>query len=67
MAGILPCMHDLSIIILVVEFLRQDPFRALGLIGLACVALSLTTNFDLLHVLGFVDVDEAQGGESSVA
>ena len=41
-------MHDLSLLILVVEFFRQDPFRALGLIGLACVAISMTTDFDLL-------------------
>lgn len=60
-------MHDLSIPILVADFFRQDPFRALGLIGFACVAVSVTADFDLLHMLGFVDVNEEQGRESSVA
>lgn len=59
-------MHDLSIPILVADFFKQDPFRALGLIGLACVAISATTDFDLLHVLGFTDIDEKQGRESSI-
>jgi len=56
----LPRMQDLSLVILVSEFFRQDPFRALGLLGFACVAVSMTTNFDLLHVLGFIDVAEEQ-------
>ena len=60
-------MNDLSIIILVADFFRQEPFRALGLIGLACVAVSMATDFDLLHLLGFIDVAEEQGRESSVA
>ena len=60
-------MHDLSLLILVIEFFRQDPFRALGLIGLACVAISMTTDFDLLRALGFVDVDEEADRETSVA
>jgi hypothetical protein len=64
-AGIVACMQDL--LILVSEFFRQDPFRALGLIGFACVAISLTTDFDLLLALGFVDVDDGAEGESSVA
>jgi hypothetical protein len=58
-------MQDL--VILVSEFFRQDPFRALGLFGLACVAISMTTDFDLLKVLGFVDVREATEQESPVA
>ena len=60
-------MHDLSIPILVADFFRQDPFTALGLIGFVCVAISATTDFDLLHVLGFADLDDEQSGESSVA
>lgn len=59
-------MHDLSIPILVAEFFREDPFRALGLIGLGCVAISATTDFDLLHVLGLADVDEEKNREASV-
>ena len=58
--GIVPRMQDLSLVILVSEFFRQDPFRALGLFGFACVAISMTTNFDLLQVLGFIDVTEEQ-------
>jgi hypothetical protein len=54
-------------VILVSEFFRQDPFRALGLLGFACVAISMTTDFDLLRVLGFVDLDEESDGKSSVA
>ena len=54
-------------VILVSEFFRQDPFRALGLLGFACVAISMTTDFDLLQALGFVDVDEEADGKSSVA
>jgi hypothetical protein len=64
-AGIVPSMQDL--VILVSEFFRQDPFRALGLLGFACVAISMTTDFDLLQALGFVDVDEEADGKSSVA
>jgi hypothetical protein len=55
-----PRMQDLSLVILVSEFFRQDPFRALGLLGLACVALSMTTNFDLLQALGFIEVGEEE-------
>jgi hypothetical protein len=58
-------MQDL--VILVSEFFRQDPFRALGLMGLACVAISMTTDFDALRALGLVDVDEEADGKSSVA
>jgi hypothetical protein len=58
-------MQDL--VILVSEFFRQDPFRALGLMGLACVAISMTTDFDPLRALGLVDVDEEADGKSSVA
>ena len=54
-------MQDLSLITLVTEFFRQDPFRALGLFGFACVAVSMTSNFDLLQVLGFIDVAEETG------
>jgi hypothetical protein len=64
--GIVPCMQDLSLLTLVGEFFRQDPFRAFGLVGLACVAVSVTTNFDLLEVLGFVDVAEAEQSEVNV-
>jgi len=53
-------MQDLSLITFIGEFFRQDPFRALGVFGLACVAISMTSNFDLLHVLGFVDVAEEE-------
>ncbi|MDQ8732869.1 hypothetical protein [Bradyrhizobium sp. LHD-71] len=49
-------MEDLSLPLLVVEFFRQDPFRALGLAGVTCVAISAMTDFDLLSLLGFVDV-----------
>lgn len=59
-------MHDLSLVILIADFFSQDPFRALGLVGLACVAVSATTDFDLLHLLGFVDGGEEQRQESSV-
>jgi hypothetical protein len=58
-------MQDL--VILVSEFFRQEPFRALGLFGFACVAISMTTDFDLLRALGLVDVDEEADGKSSVA
>ena len=57
-------MQDLGLVILVSEFFRQDPFRALGLLGLACVAVSMTTNFDLLQVLGFIDVAEGEQREA---
>ena len=53
----LPRMLDL-VPYAVADFFRQDPFRALGLMGLACVAISMTTNFDLLAALGLVDVEE---------
>ena len=58
-------MQDL--VILVSEFFRQDPFRALGLLGFACVAISMTTDFDLLKVLGFVDVGEETKQEAPIA
>jgi hypothetical protein len=51
----------------VVDFFRQDPFRALGLMGLACVAISMTTSFDLLAALGLVDVEEPSEGIAPVA
>jgi hypothetical protein len=60
-------MHDPGIPYLVVEFFRQDPFRALGLVGLTCVAISMTTDFDLLQLLGFVEVAEEQDRETSTA
>jgi hypothetical protein len=56
-ARIVPRMFDL-VPYFVTEFFRQDPFRALGLMCLACLAISMTTDFDLLAALGFVDVDE---------
>jgi hypothetical protein len=54
-------MQDIGLITLVSEFFRQDPFRALGLFGFACVAVSMTSNFDLLQALGFIDVAEETG------
>jgi hypothetical protein len=54
----IPRMQDLSLLTIVSEFFRQDPFRAFGLIGFACVAISMTTSFDLLEVFGLVDVAE---------
>lgn len=51
----------------VVDFVRQDPVRALGLVGLACVAVSITTNFDLLAALGFVEVEDRSDETTSVA
>lgn len=57
-------MQDIDLIILVSEFFRHDPVRAYGLFGLACVAISMTTNFDLLHLLGFVDVAGEQQEET---
>ena len=63
--GMVARMQDL--VILVTDFFRQDPFRALGLIGFACVATSMTSDFDPLRALGLVDVDEEADGKSSVA
>ncbi len=60
-------MDDLSIPHLIAEWLRQDPFRALGLFGLACIAISVTTNVDLLALLGFVDVEEQRERDTSIA
>jgi hypothetical protein len=51
----------------VIDFVRQDPLRALGLAGLACVAISLTTSFDLLAALGFVEVEDRSDKTTSVA
>lgn len=51
-------MHDLSIPCLIIEWLQQDPIRALGLLGLACIAISSLTSVDPLAALGFVDVEE---------
>lgn len=51
----------------VIDFVRQDPLRALGLAGLACVAISMTTNFDLLAALGFVEVEDRSDETTSVA
>ena len=59
-------MHDLSLITLVSEFFRQEPFRALGLFGFACVALSMMSNFDLIQVLGFIDVAAEQPEEAKI-
>ena len=60
-------MHDLSLFVLITEFFRADPFRAFGVIGLACIAVSLTTNFDALRLFGFADVEAAQDGEATIA
>jgi hypothetical protein len=51
----LPRMLDL--VPHVADFFRQDPFRALGVMCLACLAISMTTDFDLLAELGLVDVE----------
>ena len=51
----------------VVDFFRQDPFRALGLMGLVCLAVSMTTNFDLLAALGLVEVEAQDGRDTSIA
>ena len=37
------------------DFFRHDPFRSLGVMGIACLGVSVTTNFDLLVALGFVE------------
>ena len=50
----------------VADFFRQDPFRALGLMSLACLAISMTTDFDLLAALGFVEVEEPSEGTASI-
>lgn len=60
-------MDDLSIPHLIAEWLRQDPIRALGLVGLACIAISLTTNVDMLALLGLVDVEDEGERDRSVA
>ena len=60
-------MQDLSLLILVSEFFRQDPFRALALVGLACVAISIATDFDLTDALGLVDVAEDADHEARAA
>jgi hypothetical protein len=60
-------MPDLSIPYLIADFFAADPFRSLGLIGFACVAISITTDFDLLHLLGFVEVGEAQDDHETTA
>ena len=49
------------------DFFRHDPFRSLGLMGIACLAISMTTDFDLLAVLGFVDVEESPERTAPVA
>ena len=58
-------MHDLDLIILVAEFFRQDPFRSLGAIALACVAVSVTTDLDLLRAIGLVEVEDSRNGETT--
>ena len=60
-------MEDLSIPHLIAEWLRQDPIRALGLVGLACIAISVTTNVDLLDLLGFVEVEDEGERDTSIA
>jgi hypothetical protein len=51
----------------VADFFRQDPFRALGLMSLVCLAISMTTNFDPLAALGLVEVEERSDGTTSAA
>jgi hypothetical protein len=60
-----PRMLDL-VPYVVADFFRQDPFRALGLMCMACLAISMTTNFDLLAALGFVEVEEQSEGTAPV-
>jgi hypothetical protein len=60
-------MHDLNLFVLVTEFFRADPFRAFGVIGLFCIAVSMATSFDALRLFGFADVEEEQDGEATVA
>jgi len=50
------------------DFFRHDPFRSLGLMGIACLAISMTTDFDLLAALGLVNVEQKkQEGTAPVA
>jgi hypothetical protein len=51
----------------VVDFFHQDPFRALGLVGLACIAISMSTDFDLLAALGFIEVEDRSDRTTSAA
>ena len=60
-------MHDLSIPYLIIEWLRQDPIRALGLVGLGCIAISTLTSVDPLASLGLVEVEEQGERDNSVA
>jgi hypothetical protein len=57
----------LDLVPYVIDFFRQDPLRALGLVGLACVAVLMTTNFDLLAALGFVEVEDRSDETTSAA
>jgi hypothetical protein len=59
--------HMLDLLAYVVDFFHQDPFRALGLVGLACIAVSMTTDFDLLAALGFVEVEDQSDRTASAA
>ena len=65
--GNLPRMHDFDLIILVTEFFRQDPFRSLAVLALACVAVSVTIDVDLLRAIGFAEVDDSRNGEATAA
>lgn len=49
------------------DFFRHDPFRSLGLMGIACLAISMMTDFDLLAELGFVEVEERPEAAAPVA
>ena len=62
---ILPRMFDL-VPYVVADFFRQDPFRAFGLMSIACLAISMTTDFDLLAAFGFVEVEEPSEGTAAV-
>ena len=57
----------LDLVPYVIDFFRQDPLRALGLLGFVCVAVLMTTNFDLLAALGFVEVEDRSDETTSAA
>ena len=60
-----PRMFDL-VPYVVADFFRHDPFRAFGAMSIACLAISMTTDFDLLASLGLVDVEEPSEGTAAL-